>query len=75
MNPCPCSAEAPPTVSWRVTDFYQGRDLIVVIVAGRWRWRLDEPNAKASAGHPDYPAALAPACRHFGLPAIRKLSA
>ncbi len=75
MNPCPCSAERAPVVTWNVPKFYQGRDLIIVILDGRWFWRLDEPNARPSTGYPDYPSALAAACRHYGLPAIRKLSA
>jgi len=74
MNPCPCSAERAPVVTWSVPKFYQGRDLIIVILDGRWFWRLDEPNARSSVGYRDYPTAHAAARRHYGLPAIGRRS-
>lgn len=58
-----------PAVSWRV-QATAGLAIVFVVRGGYWHWLLDEPNAKPSAGYPSYPAAIAAARRHHGLPLI-----
>lgn len=58
-----------PAISWRV-QATAGLAIVFTVRGGYWHWLLDEPNAKTSAPYESYPAAIAAARRHHGLPVI-----
>lgn len=59
-----------PTITWTLTGYSLGRDLIITVRQGQYRWQLDEPNARPSAAYADYPQCLAAARHALGLPPI-----
>ncbi|MBC8009198.1 MAG: hypothetical protein H7067_03780, partial [Burkholderiales bacterium] len=62
MTPAPCpDTRTRPVITWRLTVYHLGRDLIITVLDGRHCWMLDEPNARPSAAYPDYPKCLAAA--------------
>lgn len=70
MNAAPC-ADAPrvPVITWRVV-LAGSIGVTFTVIDGAWHWRLDAANARNSRGFPSYPAAMAHARAHLGLPAI-----
>ncbi len=69
----PCTeARTAPTLSFRLTNYHAGRDLIITAIAGTWHWRIDEPNASQSRGYPSHAEAKAAAHHALGIPAIRQ---
>lgn len=70
MNTAPCTdTRRPAVITWR-PPAERGLAFVFEVHAGAWHWRLDAPNASNSRGYPTYPAAMAAARAHHGLPAI-----
>lgn len=68
LAPCPETTQR-PTITWRLANYHQGRELIITVLRGAYHWRLDGRPAQSSP-QPDYPRCLAAARRALGIPAI-----